>query len=88
MATRTIASSRYEVNIRESIRIILGTARGERVMRHDFGSGVHDIVFQVINTVMLTRVKSEVHSSIIRDVPRVELLGFRADPPRATDGNF
>ena len=41
----TIEMSKYEDNIRESIRIILGTAKGERQMRPDFGCGIHELVF-------------------------------------------
>ena len=44
-ATGTIALSDGESDIRESIWIILSTAKGERVMRPDFGCGIHDLVF-------------------------------------------
>jgi phage baseplate assembly protein W len=86
VATGAIALSRYEVDIRESIRIILATARGERVMRPDFGCGIHTLVFDVIDIAMLTRVETEVKESITRYEPRVELLGVRADPLQAADG--
>ena len=41
-----IQTSSYEDNIKESIMIILGTRKGERVMRPDFGCGIHDMVFE------------------------------------------
>ena len=41
--------SRYEEDIRQSIHIILGTAKGERVMRPDFGCGIHDLVFAALS---------------------------------------
>ena len=40
-ATGGIAMSEHENDIRESIQIILRTSRGERVMRPDFGCGIH-----------------------------------------------
>ena len=40
-----IALSRYENDIEESIRVILGTAKGERPMRPNFGCDIHNIVF-------------------------------------------
>ena len=40
-----IALSRHEDDIKESIRIILSTAKGERHMRPDFGCDIHKIVF-------------------------------------------
>lgn len=40
-----ISMSRHEHDIEESIRIILGTAKGERRMRPGFGCDVHTLVF-------------------------------------------
>jgi hypothetical protein len=40
-----IALSRGESDIEQAIRIILGTARGERRMRPNFGCAIHDLVF-------------------------------------------
>ena len=45
-----IALSQFEEDIGEAILIILGTAKGERVMRPDFGCGIHDLVFAPMNT--------------------------------------
>ena len=44
---RDQASRAYEESVRQSIWIILGTAKGERVMRPDFGCGIYDLVFEV-----------------------------------------
>src|SRR5206468_4203671 len=40
-----VALSRYEEDVQEAIAIILGTSRGERVMRPDFGCGLRELVF-------------------------------------------
>jgi phage baseplate assembly protein W len=88
IATGVVALSRYEIDIRESIRIILATARGQRVMRPDFGCGIHELVFDVIDVAMLTRIETEVRESIIRYEPRVELMGVHADPLHAADGKL
>ncbi len=44
-----IALARYEESVRQAIWMILGTARGERVMRPTFGCGIHDLVFATIS---------------------------------------
>ncbi|RWO22186.1 GPW/gp25 family protein [Mesorhizobium sp.] len=80
------ALSSYERDIREALLIIIGTARGERVMRPDFGCGIHTLVFDVIDVAMLTRVESEVRESIVKYEPRVELMGVGADPFEAASG--
>ena len=40
-----IKFSRYEKSIEESIRIILNTTPGERLMRPDFGCMINEMVF-------------------------------------------
>src|SRR5438132_9440080 len=42
--------SKYETNIEESVRIIIGTALGERQMRPEWGCRIHDFVFAPNNT--------------------------------------
>ncbi len=60
--------------IRQSIRIILETARGERVMRPDFGCGIHDYVFAAINASTINTIRQAVREALIRWEPRIEVL--------------
>ncbi len=76
----------YELDVRQSIEIILGTARGERVMRPDFGCGIHDLVYDVMDVAMLTRVETEVRESLIKYEARIEVIRVTADPLQAADG--
>jgi uncharacterized protein len=70
---RRIAISRGEESIRESIWIILATAPGERVMRPDFGCGLHHLVFAVNEAATLGLVKKEVRDALVRWEPRIEV---------------
>jgi len=70
-----IAISRAEKSIREAIWIILATAPGERVMRPDFGCGLHRLVFAVNEAATLGQVKEEVRQALVRWEPRIEVLG-------------
>ena len=45
-----IQLSKYESNIEESVRVIIGTALGERQMRPEWGCRIHDFVFAPNNT--------------------------------------
>lgn len=87
-ATGGVALAEYEADIRQAILIILETAPGERVMRPDFGCGIHDLVFEVVDVATLTRVESAVRDALIRYEARIEVLGVRADPLRAADGEL
>ncbi len=68
----------YEEAIRQSIWIILGTARGERPMRPDFGCGIHDLVFAVGGATTSAAIADAVRDALIRWEPRIELLDVRA----------
>lgn len=73
-----IAMAEYEESIRESIWIILATARGERKMRPDFGCGIHDLVFAVTSGETAGRVASEVRQALILWEPRIDVLDVSA----------
>ncbi|GAB3023310.1 GPW/gp25 family protein [Natronobiforma cellulositropha] len=68
-----VSLSEGELSIRDSIRIILGTAKGERVMRPDFGCDIHDHVFGNIDGTMLTLVESGVEEALINWEPRIDV---------------
>lgn len=78
-----IAVAVSEESIRDSLWIILGTARGERVMRPDFGCGIHDLVFATNSATTLGRVIREVHDALVRWEPRVEVMNVDAAPDPA-----
>jgi hypothetical protein len=69
-----VARSMGESGIDESIWLILGTAKGERVMRPDFGCGIHDLVFSLNNATTAGRIAEEVRDALVRWEPRIELL--------------
>jgi len=71
---QTIDLSADELNIRQSIWIILATAPGERVMRPSFGCGLHDLVFAVPDAATLGRVKKEVFDALVLWEPRIEVI--------------
>jgi hypothetical protein len=62
-----------ELEIEQAIRLILGTAYGERPMRPDFGCRIHDYVFAEANAATAGRIASEVRASLLRWEPRIEV---------------
>jgi len=81
-----VAVSLYEEKVKESIRIILGTAKGERVMRPEFGCGIHDFVFSTIDTSTLTLIRSSVKEALITWEPRIEVLDVDTSTERISEG--
>jgi len=58
-------------DIKEAIKIILNTAPGERVMRPDFGCGINNYVFSVINTSNLLNIENEIKRALVLYEPRI-----------------
>ena len=74
-----IAWSKYEDSIRESIMLILGTSIGERVMRPDFGCGLHDLTFSTNDTSTASFAIFHVEEALKKWEPRIELIKVDAN---------
>ena len=70
---RRVSLAAYEQDIEQAIRIILGTNRGERVMRPDFGAGLIEFVFEPANTATMELLKKRVEESLIDWEPRIDV---------------
>jgi len=66
--------------IEESIRIILGTAKGERIMRPDFGCSLNRLVFSPNNTSTAGLAMFHVREALKKWEPRIEVLDVDANP--------
>ena len=60
--------------LEESIRLILGTAYGERPMRPEFGCAIHDYVFAPVDATTTGRLAAEVRVSLERWEPRIDVI--------------
>jgi uncharacterized protein len=69
----TITTAEYEESVRQSIWIILGTAKGERVMRPEFGCGIYDLVFEVNDASTAGRIMEAVREALLAFEPRIDL---------------
>jgi uncharacterized protein len=76
----SIALVTRETKIEQSIRLILATAHGERPMRPDFGSGVHNYVFSADDAVTAGRLAFEVRTALERWEPRIDLVDVSVAP--------
>jgi uncharacterized protein len=68
-----MAMRRLEDQVRQSIALVLRTAKGERVMRPDFGSGLHKLVFEPMTPTTFARIRHEAQEALVRFEPRIEL---------------
>jgi phage baseplate assembly protein W len=83
-----IALSRYDHDIREAITIILSTARGERVMRPEFGSSIHEFVFAPNNATTAGLLAYAVREALARWEPRIDLDDVNVQPDPLEDNRL
>lgn len=71
-----------EEDIRQSVLLILQTEPGERVMRPDFGAGLHALTFEPIAATTVALVRHRVEQALISWEPRIDSITVvvRADP--------
>ncbi|HVP98333.1 MAG TPA: GPW/gp25 family protein [Roseiarcus sp.] len=82
-ASGAIPTAQYEESVRQSVWIILGTAKGERVMRPDFGCGIYDLVFEVNSASTSGKVAQAVREALLINEPRIDVRNVQVD---AQDG--
>jgi phage baseplate assembly protein W len=63
--------------IEQAIRLVLGTAPGERAMRPEFGCRIHDLVFGPANATTAGEIAYEVRRSLDRWEPRIDVVDVR-----------
>lgn len=84
----TVSLSEYERDVQESIWIILSTSKGERVMRPDFGCGIHDLVFEVVNTTTLAEIENRVREALGTFEARIDVSNVSASSGNGVDGQL
>lgn len=83
-----IALSEFEEDIREAVRVILLTARGERVMRPEFGTGLHDFVFETMSVTNIGTIQAAIQNALIEWEPRIELLAVNVEADHGEVGKL
>lgn len=82
----SIAMTNGVDDIDSSIRMVLTTAPGERIMRPQFGCRIWELMFEPINANTLGRMGEAVREAIGRWEPRVVLDDVRLDPSGHDNG--
>lgn len=72
-ATGRIALASADRDLQQAIRMILGTAKGERPMRPEFGCGIHDYVFASADATTAGLLGAEVKRSLALWEPRIDV---------------
>ena len=75
-----------EADIASSLKILLTTARGERIMLPQYGCNLEEFVFESLDTRGRTLMADKVESAILYHEPRIALERVRLDDSRQLEG--
>ncbi|MHB9023477.1 MAG: GPW/gp25 family protein [Armatimonadota bacterium] len=70
-AAISTATSQDQEHIHESLRQILGTRRGERFLRPDFGCRLHELLFECNDAILHGLLRHEIRDALARWEPRI-----------------
>jgi uncharacterized protein len=70
----------------QSLRILLDTALGERVMQPKYGANLENMVFEPMNTAILTYIEDIVRTAIVYHEARIKLIAVNMSTEMQYEG--
>ncbi len=82
-AAGEVALVAHDEDVRQAVRVILGTAPGERVMRPEFGAGLRALTFEPMSQTTIALVRHRVEEALVTWEPRIDSIAVdvTAEPP-------
>ncbi len=84
----TVNMTENEDDIAASLRILLGTTAGERLLHPKYGLNMQEYLFDPLNTSMQTLLKDRVKTNILVYEPRINLLLLDVDVSQQLQGKI
>jgi uncharacterized protein len=82
----TVMMVEEDEDIVESLRLILSTTQGERIMDPKFGSTLTTFVFDSIDSLFINRIKDSIRTAVLHHEPRVTLDNIAVNTAHASEG--
>jgi phage baseplate assembly protein W len=73
-------------DVENSIYIIIHTKIGERILRNQFGSNIHQLLFEPLNENMKTYMTDSLKRSLASSEPRIEVQTIELNQPNPGEG--
>lgn len=73
-ASRSVNMVEDEVDIHESLSILLSTSIGERFLQPTYGADLKNYLFEPLNSGMKALIKDKVETAILYHEPRIKLM--------------
>lgn len=84
----TVAMVADEQDIQESLRILFGTQRGERLFHPKYGLDMNELLFESMSTTMRTVLEERVRIGVLVYEPRVEPLAVKVHVQEPASGEL
>ena len=84
--TASIMLVAEEIDVAQSLQILLGTRMGERVLQPNFGCNLDVMLFEPITTTLVANVKDMIHTAILYYEPRIDVDAIQINTVRVEDG--
>jgi hypothetical protein len=81
-----VAMTSDRADIEASLRILFGTAAGERFLVPKYGLDLHPLLFDSVSTTTKTALEDRIRTAILVHEPRINLLGLVLDVSRQHEG--
>lgn len=75
-----------EPDIQSSIKILLSTRIGERIMEPEYGCNTDDMIFEIMNTSFQTFMQKQIQDAILLYEPRIDLKNVDLITQNAVNG--
>ncbi|MGF6870990.1 GPW/gp25 family protein [Paraburkholderia sp. MM5477-R1] len=76
-----LAIASDNAKIEQSVWLIVSTANKERVMRPQYGCGIHDLVFSPASPQSIGQIVDELRRALVAQEPRIDVLGVSGEIP-------
>jgi phage baseplate assembly protein W len=85
-SSQTVKMVEREADIEQSLRVLLTTRTGERVMEPKFGCNLDDYLFESLDTTTVTIIRDKVETAILYFEPRIDVKNVTLDLSREFEG--
>ncbi|HEY9698915.1 MAG TPA: GPW/gp25 family protein [Trichocoleus sp.] len=88
LETGTVVMTTDEEDVAASLKILLGTAVGERFLNPKYGLDMTEVLFEPLSTTMKTFLHDRIKTTLLIYEPRIDLLDLTLDTSTQYDGKI
>ncbi|HVG43241.1 MAG TPA: GPW/gp25 family protein [Longimicrobium sp.] len=85
-AGHTVLTASDDADIKQSLRVLFGTAPGERIMLAEYGCSLWRLVFGALTATLITQIGDAVRMAVLRWEPRIDVDAVEVSAAPGSDG--